>query len=391
MQFCGIICEFNPFHNGHKFILNEVKKQTKLPVVCLMSGDFVQRGTPAIQDKYTRSKIAINFGADCVLELPTVFACSNAENFAFGAVKILDKLNASFLAFGIENTNLETLQKIAEIKFKNSTNFQTCFKNEIENGTNYNTALKRAIANEFGSDVALEILSKPNNVLAVEYLTAIKKLNSKIKPIAIERVDNGYNSNVAQQNFLSASGIREKIEKNEDVSKFIPYKLTNTLSKYHQSNFEALIMHKIRTSKEVELEKMYDYCEGIEYRIKKQAKLAKNLPELVSLVSTPRYRQARVQKLLIYPLLSITKTTMQIAKNTRLAIKVLAIKKEFKTFLSEAKKTKINLITTNKNYENLTKAQRKISSIDLAASDIYSTITNTPSNQDKQKGTLFMD
>ena len=116
MQFCGIICEFNPFHNGHKYLIEQAKKLTGDSVICLMSGDFVQRGEPAIQEKYLRAKTAIQNGADLVLELPTIFACSNAENFAYGAVKLLDSLGVNHLAFGIENTDLNILNKIAEIK-----------------------------------------------------------------------------------------------------------------------------------------------------------------------------------------------------------------------------------------------------------------------------------
>ena len=148
MDFCGVICEFNPFHNGHLYFLSQVKKQTDSKIICLMSGNFVQRGEPAIEDKYNRAKKAIQAGAHAVYELPTIFACSNAENFAYGAIKILKALNVKQIAFGVTETDLETLQKIAQIKFDNSVEFQNCFKNEIENGINYNTALKRAIAKQ---------------------------------------------------------------------------------------------------------------------------------------------------------------------------------------------------------------------------------------------------
>ena len=120
MNFCGIISEFNPFHNGHEYIIREAKKQTGLNVVCLMSGNFVQRGKPAIQNKYIRAKNAVNAGATAVLELPTIFACSNAENFAYGAIKILSAIGATHIAFGVENTSLEILKQVAELKFKNS-------------------------------------------------------------------------------------------------------------------------------------------------------------------------------------------------------------------------------------------------------------------------------
>ena len=132
MQLCGIICEFNPFHNGHKYLIEQAKKITGETIICLMSGNFVQRGDPAIQEKYIRAKNAVFCGADIVLELPTIYACSNAENFAFGSIKTLKALNVKHLAFGIENTNIETLQKIADIKLQNSITFQNNFKNEIE-------------------------------------------------------------------------------------------------------------------------------------------------------------------------------------------------------------------------------------------------------------------
>lgn len=392
MQFCGIICEFNPFHNGHKYLINEAKKLTNEPVVCLMSGDFVQRGSPAIQEKYIRAKNAIDGGADCVLELPTVFACSNAENFSLGAVRILSTLNATHLAFGIENTNLEYLQKIAEIKYNNSIEFQNCFKNEIENGFNYNTALKRAISKELGDENSAEILSKPNNILAIEYLTAIKKLGSKIIPIAINRVDNGYNSIIEKNKYLSASGIRDRIKANQDVSQFVPnaIDLNQIFNDKHKTIFDTLSLFKIRTTPPMELEKFYDYSEGIEYRIKKQSDIAKSLNELEEMVTTPRFRRARVQKLLIYPILGITKNIEIQSKQSKPAVKVLAISKNFKSFLSETKKSKVTLIATNKDYEKLNKTQNKIIDIDLNASNLYNTIISKQNNNDKKTGTLFL-
>lgn len=392
MQFCGIICEFNPFHNGHKYLINQAKKQLNEPVVCLMSGDFVQRGELAIQDKFSRAKNAILAGGDAVLELPTMFAFSNAENFAYGAVKIFDSLNASHLAFGIENTTLEILNKIADIKFNNKLSFQNSFKNEIENGINYNTALKRAIAKEFGNEKILEVLAKPNNILAIEYLTAIKQLNSKIKPVAIIRADNGYNSLDAKNGFLSASGIREKIQNGEDISKFIPQNsiTENFLSKTQKEKFDAIAVYNLRTSTAQQLEKCYDYNEGIEYRIKNMADNYSTLDEISKNVATPRYRLARVNKLLIYPLLNITKQAESIAKTTKPAVKLLAIKKKFKQFLAEVSKKKISLIVTNKDYEKLSAKQKKIIDIDLRSSNVFAVITNNKNNNDKKTGVLFL-
>lgn len=393
MQICGIICEFNPFHNGHKYLITQAKTLTNSTIVCLMSGDFVQRGEPAIQDKYTRAKNAIENGADVVLELPTIYACSNAENFAFGAIKTLDALGANQIAFGIEETNLEILDKIAQIKLNNSETFQNAFKNEIENGVNFNTALKRAIAKEFNNENnILEILSKPNNILAIEYLTAIKKLDSKIKPVAINRTDNGYNSITNKGKFLSAGSIREKLLKNENIDEFIPTKLDKStlFDDISKERLDSLIISKIRNSKPEELEKFYDYSEGIEYRIKKQADNTCTAKELLQSTITPRYRAARVQKLILYPSLEITKKIIEIAKTSKPLAKVLAISKNKKEFLSQIKKSKINLIVTNKDYENLNQKQKQIVSIDLAASNLYNLAAKKPNNQDKKTGTLFL-
>jgi len=392
MNFCGVICEFNPFHNGHEYLIQEAKKQTNEDIVCLMSGNFVQRGEPAILSKYERAKNAISAGATAVLELPTIYACSNAENFAFGAVKILTNLGATSLAFGIEETDIEVLKKIAALKAENSASFTESFKNEIENGICYNTALKRAIAKEFGDDKILEILQKPNNILAVEYLTAIIKLNSNIKPVAIKRVDNGYYSDNSKNGFLSASGIRKLVYEKNDCKKYIPeyVKFENIFDKIYSFRLESLIIWNIRKSSPKDLEKMYDYNEGIEYRIKEMADKFSSLEEIKNAIVTPRYRESRVKKLLVYPSLKITKKVVELSKTTKPAVKVLAITKNNKTLLSSFDKRKISLVVSNKDYENLTKSQKQIFDIDLRASNLYNTAASVQNNDDMKKGTLFI-
>ena len=392
MNFCGIVCEFNPFHNGHEHIIQKAKKQTGKDIICLMSGDFVQRGTPAIESKYNRAANAISAGANAVLELPCIYACSNAENFANGAIKIFKSLGISTIAFGVENTSLEILQKVAKLKHENSERFQEAFKNEIQNGINYNTALKRSIAETLGDESILEILNKPNNILAIEYLTAILKQNANIEPIAIQRTDNGFNSNQAKQQFLSASAIRENIKTNVSYEKFVPaYAMVKEpFSLIHEQTFNALCMHTIRSSSAEDLEKFYDYNEGIEHRIKTMADKCTTLEELKENVSTPRYRMARVNKLVIYPLLGITKKIQTFANTTKPAVKVLAIKKDNKELLTSYNKKQISLIACNNDYIALSAKQKQLADIDTNASNIYATITEKPNNLDKKKGTMFL-
>lgn len=392
MNFCGIICEFNPFHNGHEHLITQVKQQTGNDVICLMSGDFVQRGTPAIEDKYERAKKAILAGASAVLELPTFFACSNAENFAYGAIKIFKALNIKHLAFGIENTNLEILQKVAKLKFENSIQFKTAFKNEIQNGINFNTALKRSIAKSLNDDSLLDVLNKPNNILAIEYLTAMLKLNHNMEVFAIERTDNGYNSYIANNKFISASAIRSMISQNENYESFVPpfAKITKPFSALHNLIFENHLILKIKQSSEKELSNLYDYTEGIEYRIKKASQANGNLNDIIEAVATPRYRIPRVQKLLLYPLLSINKNIAKSTTSSKSVSKVLAINKNNKQLISTYNKNKITLIVTNKDYNLLNSYQKKIIDIDLKASELYNTITNSPEKSDKKIGTIFL-
>lgn len=392
MNFCGIICEFNPFHNGHKYIIEQAKKETGLDVICLMSGNFVQRGAPSIQNKYERAKNAIKNGACAVLELPTIYACSNAENFAMGAIKIFDALKITHLAFGIEKTNLETLQKIAKLKFENSERFQQAFKNEIQNGINYNTALKRSISRCLDDENVTEILNKPNNILAIEYLTSILKFNSKIKPVAIERCDNGYYSDIEFKEFLSASAIRENLYNGKSIDKFIPQntRIDTFFNKNNDNALKMLQILQIRMSSPKTLNNIYDYNEGIEYRVIESAKKFKTFDEIKQNIITPRYREVRVNKLLLYPLLNIKSSIIKNSFKAKSVSKLLAIDKNKKDFLKQFNPKKINVLVCNKDYESLNKIQKSVIDIDLKSSEIYQTIMGDTSNIDKKNGTLFV-
>ena len=392
MNFCGIVCEFNPFHNGHEYIIQEAKKQTGSEIVCLMSGDFVQRGTPAFLDKHTRAKHAIHAGANAVLELPVIYATSNAENFALGAIKIFKALGIKQIAFGIESTTLETLKQVAKLKFENSNRFQTAFKNEIENGINYNTALKRSIAKTLCDDSILEVLNKPNNILAIEYLTAILKLDADISPVAIERCDNGYNSTDSKEQFASASAIRELVKTGKNVQPFVPKyaQLENILLESENKIYESLVIFNLRKNSAKTLETFYDYNEGIEYRIKEMSNKHSTLEEITNAITTPRYRVSRVNKLLLYPLLKITKKVITLASKTKPAVRVLAISKSNKELLKLAPKSKISLVVTNTDSNKLSKAQKQIFDLDTNASNIYAIVKSQPNNLDKKIGTMFL-
>lgn len=390
MEFCGIIAEFNPFHNGHAYFLSEAKRLSGKPIICVMSGNFTQRGDPAIASKFDRAKTAIQNGADMVVELPTLYACSNAENFASGAIKILKAMGATQIAFGVENASKDDLLKIADLKVKNSESFQTSFKNEIQNGINFNTALKRSIVSELGDKKTECILNSPNNVLAIEYLTAIKKQNALVQPLLIERTDNGFWSDKPNTKFLGATAIRNLILSGKDVSEFVPSPVSDKVFEKNE-NFalETLELVTLRNLSAEKLEEFYDYSEGIEYRIKEMADKSNTLQETLENVCSSRYREPRVKKLLLYPLLGVTKDLKTSADKTKPVAKVLAIKKESKFLLSEINKNKISLVVSNHDYENLSSNQKKIFDVDFHASEIYRSIMQNPKN-DKKMGTLFV-
>lgn len=218
----GIIAEYNPFHNGHHYQMEEVRRQTGADyVIAAMSGDFVQRGEPAIFDKYTRAHMALWGGADLVVELPALFATSSAEDFAACGVALLEKLGADILCFGSESGNLELLQKAADILAAEPEGWNSLLQKHLKQGESYPSARSLAIAEYTGEPELSELLSSPNNILAVEYLKALRKRNSSMAAVTIQREGAGYHDTIlscregnipdSQPFFASASALRSQI------------------------------------------------------------------------------------------------------------------------------------------------------------------------------------
>ena len=230
MKNCAVICEYNPFHTGHLYQLNKIQKKYD-NVICLMSGNFVQRAEPAIIEKSVRAAVAMNCGASMVIELPIIYAVANGEMFAYGAVKTLSKLSdVDALAMGCETDDTKSLEKIAELRTTESPEFQSIIAELLDKGYSYAAALTEATAVEaekYGISVSATkaILSEPNNLLCIEYVKAINKLGLNIKPHFIKRQGNSYNSISAMGNYLSATAIR-KLLLEKRFTEATPY-LTN--------------------------------------------------------------------------------------------------------------------------------------------------------------------
>ena len=189
MKFCGIICEFNPFHNGHEYLINEAKKQLGLPVVCLMSGNFVQRGEQACQNKFDRAMCAIDAGASAVLELPVAFALSSAQNFAYGAIKILKSLGCSAIVVGTTHTNIDDYNQVATL---DNDYISNALKTELEKGKNYGQTLTNII--KLKCPNSAPIFEDASNILALEYIRQIKQQKANIDVVLVKRTDGGYNT-----------------------------------------------------------------------------------------------------------------------------------------------------------------------------------------------------
>ena len=217
MKVLGIVAEYNPFHNGHMYHIEQSKKLTGCDyVVCVMSGNFIQRGEPAIINKFARTEIALNSGVDLVVELPVPFSMSSAEYFAFGAVKLLDSLGiVDCISFGSEHGEVNELLSIAKLLCEEPEEFKQYLTAELKAGLSFPAARQNAIEQYF-SDKALqesihELLSSSNNILGVEYLKALIRLNSKIKPYTVKRVSNAYNEKHLTGSISSATAIRRSI------------------------------------------------------------------------------------------------------------------------------------------------------------------------------------
>lgn len=295
----AIICEFNPFHNGHRYIVNRAKELTNEPIIAIMSGSFTQRGEAAVTDKFTRTKTALENGADLVVELPVTYAVSNAQHFASGGVQIAKAFECvKNLAFGCEDNNLRVLRLASEAIYNAEVN--GIIKAEMQKGSYYPKALEKAVNEIFGADVA-EVLKSPNNILAVEYIRALK--GSQIKPVPIARKGVEHNSCEICENIASASLIRKMLRDNQDVTGLLP-SIPEEIT--FAERLESIVMYRLRTMSAEELAKLPEMGEGLENRIINAVKCCNSLSEIIMQVKTKRYTYSRLSRIMAYALLGIT-------------------------------------------------------------------------------------
>ncbi len=354
MDIIGIICEYNPFHNGHLYQINEIKKMyPNSLIIAIIDGYFTQRGDASIITKEDKVKDAINNSIDLVIELPVLHATSSADTFASSAIMLLNELNVNKLCFGSESNDLDILTKIALKQLDND--FDLKVKECLKEGVNYPTALKKALDINFD-------YNNPNDLLAISYIKTIKKNNYNITPVSIKRT-NEYHDLKKNDGIISASNIRNKIKNNVDVKEFVPI-----VNEYHYNDYFNLLKMSILNSN---LTDILDVNEGIENAILKAIKTSNNLDELITNVKSKRYTYNKINRMFTHILLNIKKEDATLKPDY---LKVLGFNNKGKEYLNKIKKDiKLPL------YNN--KLISKVKDYELKSSTVYDLINNTNTYQ----------
>lgn len=362
MNNIGIIAEYNPFHNGHKYQLEKLKEITKYDnAICVISGNFIQRGLPAIYDKWTRTKMALEAGFDLVVELPTYYALNSAEKFALGGVNILNNLGIiNNICFGVENNDLDSLNDIANILVEEPKEYIKILKEELQKGISYAKSRENAIIKYTNNKKYGNILNSPNNILGIEYLKALKKLKSNMAPLLIKRHISNYNDIIIESNICSATSIREVMEnkdiknKEEILSKVVPNYTYNIMQNNNITtlkDFEKEIIYSIRKMSIEELSQILEVNEGIQTRLKKYSFETNDIYQLVDLVKSKRFTQTKIQRILLHILLNMTENEFNYINKDNEYIRVLGFNKNGKKLLKYiAQNTTIPIITSVNKY-----------------------------------------
>ena len=388
----GIIAEYNPFHNGHFYHIQQSKRLTGANFcVCIISGNFTQRGSTSIINKWAKTYMALCQGADLVLELPTIYSISSAENFANGAIKVLDSLKiVTDLSFGAECDDLGALNNITNVLMEEPKSYKTILEQELKRGLSFPAARENAIM-MYLNDIKryANIMSGSNNILAMEYLKALKNQKSRINPVIVKRNKVYYNDKMIVDGMASSTAIRKLLEVKEysEIRKVVPpstYKiLKNEIENNHVilslKKFEKEIIFTLRKMSVSEIANLPDVSEGLENNIKKAANETNDLYELIGKIKSKRYTETRINRILIYALLGIDKELMELSKKVVPYTRVLGFNNKGKTLISEISKQnpKINIITSVAKFvkdDSKKGANRQIIKMlqkDILATDIY--------------------
>ncbi len=373
MKLAGIISEYNPFHNGHIYHLEQTRKCGATHIVCAMSGNFVQRGDCACADKFVRAKAAVLSGADLVVEIPTPWACSGAENFAKGGITVLSALGIDFLSFGCEIDDISLLEKTALAV--NSPSISQSVRTLVSLGNTYPSALQKSIEKEFGK-AAAEILSAPNNTLAVEYIRQREKLSAEFDLLAVKRKGAGHNDCVPLlSNIASASALRA-LANTGAMKNYLPPEMFSLLSCEEQNglfpcSFENADRAVLAVLRRMTLDEMKKYIfneNGLAQRLYSASRTAQTVPELIKLVKVKCITEAAVRRAVLSCFLKIPK---DMAKGCPPYIKILAASNKGFEILRE-RNIGLPVIAKKADADKLEKTAKAVYNLECECTDNFS-------------------
>ena len=361
----GIIAEYNPLHNGHLYHLNKIKETfPNETIVLVLVGNFLNRGDISIINKFDKTRLALQYGVDLVVELPFTFATQAADIYAYGAIKILDSLNCDYLVFGSESNDIEILTKIAKTQLDNDINI----KEYLKQGYNYPTSLSKAIQN-----IANIKIDTPNDLLGISYIKSIIKLNSKIKPITIKRT-NDYHSLDINNDIISASSIRNLLKENKDISKYVPNDVIKYINNISIDNCFDILKHQIIID---DLTKYQDVDKALNNGLKKYINSVNSIDELILKVKSKNNTYNKIKRCLIHILCGYEKQKCDITY-----IRILGFNNKGRQYLNSIKKqSKLPIITNfNSTIEN-----------ELKYTKVYSLISNKDITKEELKMPIIID
>lgn len=382
MLISGIVAEFNPFHNGHKYLIDNARTNPGDGVVCVMSGNFVQRGEPAVVSKFARTKMAIACGADLILELPLPYSISSAMYFSTGAIEILKGLGVvDTLCFGSECGDIQKLKSASKII--NSNQMSAVLKKELSKGVSY-PAARLSAAEQLAADDDLSVLTTPNDTLAVEYISACEKLNTGFSYKCIKRVGAQHDSSVSDEGFSSASLIRDlTVNDLQKCRNYMPAEAYSILEEEvlsgktaNISYLERAIVAHLRTASAEKLKNVPDVSEGIENKIILAANKFSKLDDIISVVKSKRYTYARLRRIILASYLGVTSPLRVKAPPY---IRVLGMNEKGAEILSLAKKkSSLFVVGSLKDAERIDKNAAEYTALEARAGDIYSLMYKNP-------------
>ena len=374
MKTAGVVAEYNPFHSGHKYQIDKTKEKTGLPVIAVMSGNFVQRGECALFDKSVRTRAALMNGADIVFELPLPWAMSSAEKFASGAVYLLNSTGiCEFLSFGSESGNVERITDAADALLNIDENI---IKKYLTDGCSYPTARQKALEESAGEEIS-SVLSSPNDLLGVEYVKSVIKNKYPLTPITIKRSGAGHDSDETNKSTASASAVRSIINSSLDYSPFVP---ENTLELYRKSeksdmkDLEKCILSHLRRKKALDFLSYPDVSEGLEYRIYEAVRDSDSLDSLYSKIKTKRYAHSRIRRIIMSAFLEIDRSYTLAAPPY---LRVLGFTDEGRNILKQMKNTaSVPVIMRYSDVNALDERAKKVFELECKSTDLFALAFN---------------